>query len=152
MVGRAVLLCCASRFLVQYQGIRAGARSRIKAQRDDGIGDQQFLERPACITTRPSGTDSIIYIPVIYFLIHLEQICRQRFSVLRQEVARRKAGEEHARTQCPLRGERTAWIINAEGCTLGKTILRHFISLFFFLTQGGRDVSVRDSFVYMCLI
>ena len=44
------------------------------------------------------GTDSIIYIPVIWFFvaelgalffIHLEQVCRQRFSVRRQE---RKAG------------------------------------------------------------
>ncbi len=33
---------------------------------------------------------------------------------------RRKAGEEHAGTQCPLRGERAARTRNAEGCTLWK--------------------------------
>jgi len=30
----------------------------------------------------------------------------------------RKAGEDRARSQGPLRGERAAWIRNAEGCTL----------------------------------
>jgi len=42
--------------------------------------------------------------------------------------------EEHRRSQCPLRGERAAWTTNAEGCTLGKTILRHFTPSIFFLT------------------
>ncbi|RLL89280.1 hypothetical protein BG32_02285 [Mesotoga sp. HF07.pep.5.2.highcov] len=32
----------------------------------------------------------------------------------------RRAGKDHARSQCPLRGERAAWIRNAEGCTLEK--------------------------------
>jgi len=37
-----------------------------------------------------------------------------------RSISGRKAGKEHARTQCPLRGERAAWIKNAEGCTLEK--------------------------------
>jgi len=37
-----------------------------------------------------------------------------------RSISGRKAGEEHARSQCPLRGERAAWIRNADRCTLGK--------------------------------
>jgi len=54
-------------------------------------------------------------------------------------ITGRKAGEDHARSQCPLRGERAAWIRNADRCKLEKTILRHFVSRFFFLTYGARE-------------
>ncbi len=83
------------------------------------------------------------------------QVKRQGSTVLRQELqARRKApkivggrkagkyipgrraGKNHARTQGPLRGERAAWTTNAEGCTLGKTILRHYTPGAFFGTDS----------------
>ncbi len=50
----------------------------------------------------PFGTDSIIYITVISFLIHLEQICRQQSPVLRPltRSCKMQGAEKHRWSQC----------------------------------------------------
>ena len=81
--------------------------------------------------------DRLHYLPSCNIVLDsLEQICCQQSPVLRLPTrsCKTQCAEEHRRSQCPLRGERAAWTTNAEGCTLGKTILRHFTPSIFFLT------------------
>jgi len=96
------------------------------------------------------GTDSIIYIPVIWFFvaelgalffIHLEQVCRQRFSVRRQE---RKAGSWVSQDRDPVQKHHgKTEEARKMGQTIGEVAMRRRSSADARPTSAFRDAGLR---------